>query len=60
MKLLDINSEEWLEEPDISELSEQEKMIPAEIGLSYCNKLFFIEKTIKELSPDEKKQNVKN
>ena len=27
-------------------------MIPAEIGLSYCNKLFYIERELKDLSTD--------
>ena len=56
LKLLDINSEEWLDNPNIPTSAAQEKMIPAEIGLSYCNKLFFIEKTIKDLSADERKE----
>lgn len=30
-------------------------MIPAEIGLSYCNKLFYIERNIKDLLADERK-----
>jgi len=55
LKLLDINSEEWLDDPEIPGQSELEKMIPAEIGLSYCNKLFYIEMTLKELSADERK-----
>ena len=55
LKLLDINSEEWLDDPDIPELSGLEQMIPAEVGLSYCNKLFYIEKTLKELPADERK-----
>lgn len=33
-------------------------MSPAEIGLEYCNKLFFIEKTLKELSTDERQQRI--
>lgn len=55
LKLLDINSEEWIKDPEIPDQPEQEKMIPAEIGLSYCNKLFYIEKTLKDLSSDERK-----
>lgn len=30
-------------------------MIPAEIGLAYCNKLFFIERELKDLSAEERK-----
>lgn len=55
LKLLDINSEEWIKDPDIEEQPEPEKMIPAEIGLSYCNKLFYIEKTLKDLPAEERK-----
>lgn len=29
--------------------------IPAEIGLAYCNKLFFIERGLKNLPPDERR-----
>ena len=56
LKLLDINSEEWIDDPVIPDQAELEHMIPAEIGLSYCNKLFYIEKTIKELTADERKE----
>lgn len=54
LKLLDINSEEMIKEPMILE-EEAETMLPAERGLVYCNKLFFIEREIKELPPDEKR-----
>lgn len=37
-----------------SELQDNEKKIPAEIGLAYCNKFFFIERQLKDLSPDER------
>ena len=49
LKLLDINSEETIQEPKISELQDNEKKIPAEIGLAYCNKFFFIERQLKDL-----------
>lgn len=55
IKLLDINSETWLDDPVIPDESAQEKMIPAEVGLSYCNKLFYIERELKELPADERK-----
>lgn len=55
IKLLDINSEAWLDDPVIPEVKEQEKMIPAEIGLAYCNKLFYIERELKELPAEERK-----
>ena len=53
-KLLDINSEVALKEPDISE-GEWKKLIPAEVGLVYCNKLFYQERELKELGPEERK-----
>lgn len=31
-------------------------MIPAEVGLSYCNKLFFIERELKDLPADARKE----
>jgi transposase len=55
MKLLDINSETWLDDPILPEEHELEKMIPAEIGLSYCNKLFYIERQLKALPAEERK-----
>ena len=30
-------------------------MIPAEVGLAYCNKLFFLEKQFRDLTPEERK-----
>lgn len=56
LKLLDINSETWIDDPVIPDEAEQEKMIPAEIGLSYCNKLFYIERELKDLPADERKE----
>lgn len=55
LKLLDINSEEWLDDPILPVEDELEKMIPAEIGLSYCNKLFYIERELKNPTSDERK-----
>lgn len=55
IKLLDINSETWLDDPMIPDEKEQENMIPAEIGLSYCNKLFYIERELKNLPAGERK-----
>lgn len=54
IKLLDINSAEALKEPVIPE-TDLDKYIPAEIGVAYCNKLFYLERTYKELPPDERK-----
>ncbi|MBA4701664.1 MAG: transposase [Ruminococcus sp.] len=55
LKLLDINSETRINDPVIPDEAEQEKIIPAEIGLCYCNKLFYIERTLKGLPADERK-----
>lgn len=54
-QLLDINSDVWMDDPHIPDQAELENMIPAEIGLSYCNKLFYIERNLKELPADERK-----
>ncbi len=52
IKLLDINSEESIKEPIIP--VENEKMSPAVIGVAYCNKLFYIERCIKDKPFKEK------
>lgn len=54
LKLLDINSPVAIKEPDIPQ-KDLEKYIPAEIGVAYCNKLFYLEREFKELSPEERK-----
>ncbi|WP_395014133.1 IS66 family transposase [Robinsoniella peoriensis] len=54
MKLLDINSEAAIKEPEIPE-SDLDKYIPAEIGVAYCNKLFYLEREFKDLPPQERK-----
>jgi transposase len=53
IKLLDINSEEAIKEPVIPEGNDT--MSPAVIGVAYCNKLFYIERCIKDKTQDEKK-----
>ena len=58
MKLLDDHSPEDIPEEAVD--PEHAKDIlkpPAEIGLSYCNKLFRIERTLKDLSAQERKEN---
>lgn len=55
LKLLDIQSEEVIPEPVIPEEEDLPKRIPAEVGLAYCNKLFFIERELKDLPADERK-----
>lgn len=55
LKLLDIQSAEMLQEPIIPEETEIPKLIPAEIGLAYCNKLFFIERELRDLPAETRK-----
>ena len=54
IKLLDINSSEALKEPEIPD-TDLEKYIPAEIGVAYCNKLFYLERQLKDLPSEERK-----
>ena len=53
MKLLDINSEEALKEPEIPDES-QITLSPGEIGVAYCNKLFYLERCFKEMTAEER------
>lgn len=55
MKLLDINSPEAIREPEIPQ-DNLDQYIPAEIGVAYFNKLFYQERTYKELSPKERQE----
>lgn len=54
IKLLDINSTEAIREPEIPQ-EELDKYIPAEIGVAYFNKLFYLEREFKELSPEDRR-----
>lgn len=54
MKLLDINSPEAMKEPIIP-TEDLDRYIPAEIGVAYCNKLFYLEREFKNLPPEERK-----
>lgn len=56
LKLLDINSDVAIEDIDLPDKDEAKQLFPAEIGLLYCNKLFYLERTLKELDPEERKQ----
>lgn len=57
VRLLDINSEQEIPpESADPEKAKEEKKIPAEIGLSYCNKLFRIERTLKDLPAEGRKE----
>ena len=55
IKLLDVNSSEAIKEPEIPQ-TDLEKYIPAEIGIAYFNKLFYLEREFKELSPEERQK----
>ena len=55
IRLLDINSELEVAEPVIPEELE-EKILPAEKGVMFCNRLFFQERLLKELPAEERKQ----
>ena len=54
IKLLDINSSQAIKEPEIPK-EDLDKYIPAEIGVAYFNKLFYLEREFKDLSPEERK-----
>ncbi len=56
LKLLDINSDVAIEDINLPDEEEAKQFLPAEIGLLYCNKLFYLERTLKDLNPEERKQ----
>lgn len=56
LKLLDIQSDRMMEDPILPKDTELADMIPGEVGLAYCNKLFYIERELKELDADERKR----
>ena len=56
LKLLDINSDEAIGDTGLPDEEKLEQLLLAEIGLLYCNKLFYLERTLKELKPEERKQ----
>lgn len=55
MKLLDINSPEAIREPEIPQ-TDLDTYIPAEIGVAYFNKLFYLERKFKDLAPEERQK----
>lgn len=55
IKLLDINSEQEIYEPVIPRDSDS-RLLPAEKGVAFCNRLFFQERLLKGLSAEERKQ----
>ena len=56
LRLLDINSDVAIEDTGLPDEEAAEQLFPAEIGLLYCNKLFYLERTLKDLNPEERKQ----
>ena len=54
IRLLDINSPQAIKEPEIPQ-EDLDQYIPAEIGVAYFNKLFYLEREVKDLSPKERK-----
>ena len=56
LKLLDINSDVAIEDINLPDEEKAKQLLPAEIGLLYCNKLFYLERTLKDLDPEERKQ----
>ncbi len=55
LKLLDINSEQSIDNPDAEDI-DSSKILPAERGVFLCNKLFFLERQYKNLTADERKE----
>ncbi len=63
LKLLDINSEEQIREPSTADTETEAKktaaktktITSAEIGLNFCNRLFYIESQLKEMDASERK-----
>jgi len=56
LKLLDINSETEVKDIQLPDPEQMESMIPAEIGLMFFNKLFFIEKGLRGMAPEQRKE----
>ena len=55
MKLLDINSEQELAEPPEG-TADDSSLLPAEKGVAFCNRLFYMERLYKELPQEERKE----
>ena len=56
LKLLDINSETDVKDIPLPGPEQMKSMIPAEIGLIFFNKLFFIEKGLKGMTAEQRKE----
>ncbi|MDD3022478.1 MAG: transposase [Syntrophomonadaceae bacterium] len=54
MKLLDINSDQEILEPKDGTALDS-TLLPAEKGVAFCNRLFFMERRYKKLSADDRK-----
>ena len=55
LKLLDINSEQEIEEPKEG-TAKDDTLLPAEKGVAFCNRLFFLERLYKDLPAEERKE----
>lgn len=55
VKLLDINSDQSIPEP-AEDPAEAAGLLPAERGVAFCNRLFFLERCYKDLSIEDRKQ----
>ncbi|MCM1225628.1 MAG: IS66 family transposase [Lachnospiraceae bacterium] len=56
VKLLDVNSETEVKDIQLPGPEQMKNMVPAEIGLVFFNKLFFIEKGLKGMEPELRKE----
>ena len=56
LMLLDINSDEAIEDNVFPDEEKAKELLRAEIGRQYCNKLFYLESLLKEKEPKERKQ----
>ena len=54
LKLLDVRSEQAVPEP-AGDIAGREDLLPAEKGVLFCNRLFFMERQYKDLPPEERK-----
>lgn len=55
LKLLDINSEQEITEPPEGTAAD-EKLLPAEKGVAFCNRLFYLERLYKGFPAEERSQ----
>ena len=55
LKLLDINSEQEIREPKGGTAADS-TLLPAEKGVAFCNRLFYLERLYKDLPAEERKQ----